>query len=63
MQVSAHTDAVSLFDRYAKGDDNPDLKGALVEAAVQIRRSFQCWQSGRATPSDLAPQLFADRRS
>jgi putative membrane protein len=26
MQVSAHKDAVSLFQRYAKGGDNPDLK-------------------------------------
>ena len=25
-QVSAHKDAVSLFQRYAKGGDNPDLK-------------------------------------
>ena len=26
MQVSAHKDAVSLFERYAKGGDNPALK-------------------------------------
>jgi putative membrane protein len=26
MQVSAHKDAVSLFERYAKGGDNADLK-------------------------------------
>jgi len=26
LQVSAHKDAVSLFQRYAKGGDNPDLK-------------------------------------
>jgi putative membrane protein len=26
IQVSAHKDAVSLFERYAKGGDNPDLK-------------------------------------
>ena len=26
MQVSAHKDAVSLFERYAKGGDNPTLK-------------------------------------
>jgi len=26
MQASAHKDAVSLFERYAKGGDNPDLK-------------------------------------
>ena len=26
MQVSAHKDAVDLFERYAKGGDNPDLK-------------------------------------
>jgi putative membrane protein len=25
-QVSAHKDAVSLFERYGKGGDNPDLK-------------------------------------
>jgi len=26
MQISAHKDAVSLFERYAKGGDNPELK-------------------------------------
>ncbi|HEY6466706.1 MAG TPA: DUF4142 domain-containing protein, partial [Candidatus Acidoferrales bacterium] len=26
MQISAHKDAVSLFERYAKGGDNPKLK-------------------------------------
>ncbi|MGC2778260.1 MAG: DUF4142 domain-containing protein [Bradyrhizobium sp.] len=26
MQVSAHKDAASLFERYAKGGDNPELK-------------------------------------
>jgi putative membrane protein len=26
MQVSAHKDAVSLFERYAQGGDNPKLK-------------------------------------
>jgi putative membrane protein len=26
MQVSAHKDAVSLFERYAKGGDDPKLK-------------------------------------
>ena len=26
MQENAHEDAVSLFERYAKGGDNPDLK-------------------------------------
>jgi len=26
MQISAHKDAVSLFQRYAKGGDNTDLK-------------------------------------
>jgi putative membrane protein len=26
MQVSAHEDAVSLFERYAKGGDNAKLK-------------------------------------
>lgn len=26
IQVGAHKDAVSLFERYAKGGDNPDLK-------------------------------------
>ena len=27
MQVSAHKDAVSLFERYAKGGENSKLKG------------------------------------
>ncbi|WFU34513.1 DUF4142 domain-containing protein [Bradyrhizobium brasilense] len=37
MQVSAHKDAVSLFERYAKGSDNPKLK----HWAGKTRRALQ----------------------
>jgi putative membrane protein len=31
MQASAHKDAVSLFERYANGGDNPKLKDWVDE--------------------------------
>jgi putative membrane protein len=33
MQVSAHKDAVDLFERYAKGGDNADLKDWVGKTA------------------------------
>ena len=39
MQVSAHKDAVSLFDRYSKGGDNADLK-AFAAGICRICRSI-----------------------
>jgi putative membrane protein len=37
MQVSAHKDAVSLFERYAKGGDNADLKAFAAKTLPHLR--------------------------
>ena len=37
LQVSAHKDAVSAFDRYAKGGDNADLKGWAGETLPKLQ--------------------------
>lgn len=37
MQVSAHKDAVSLFERYAKGGENADLKDWAAKTLPQLQ--------------------------
>ena len=37
MQVSAHKDAVSMFERYAKGGDNSDLKDRAGKTLPALR--------------------------
>jgi putative membrane protein len=37
MQVSAHKDAVSLFERYAKGGDDPKLKDWASETLPTLK--------------------------
>jgi putative membrane protein len=37
MQVSAHKDAVSLFERYAKGGDNVDLKAFAAKTLPHLQ--------------------------
>lgn len=37
MQVTAHNDAVSLFERYAKGGDNAELKGWAVKTLSALQ--------------------------
>ena len=44
MQVSAHKDAVSLFDRYAKGGDNPALKGFAAKTLPHLREHLKMAQ-------------------
>lgn len=44
MQVSAHKDAVDLFERYAKGGDNSDLKAWADKTAPALRRHLQMAQ-------------------
>jgi putative membrane protein len=41
MQVSAHTDAVSLFERYAKGGDNPKLKDWAGKTLPALQHHLQ----------------------
>jgi putative membrane protein len=44
MQVSAHKDAVSLFERYAKGGDNPKLKDWAAKTAPHLRHHLEMAQ-------------------
>jgi putative membrane protein len=41
MQVSAHKDAVSLFGRYAKGDDSAKLKGWAGKTLPALQHHLQ----------------------
>jgi putative membrane protein len=40
-QVTAHTDAVSLFDRYAKGGDNEKLKGWAAKTLPALKHHLE----------------------
>jgi putative membrane protein len=44
MQVSAHKDAVSLFERYAKGGDNPKLKDWAGNTLPALQHHLQMAQ-------------------
>jgi putative membrane protein len=52
MQVSAHTDAVSLFERYSAGGDNPKLKDWAGKTLPALRHHL-----------DMAKQMNEDRRN
>lgn len=45
MQVSAHKDAVSLFQRYAKGGDNAQLKDWAGKTAPALQQHLQMAQA------------------
>jgi putative membrane protein len=44
MQVSAHKDAVSLFERYAKRGDNPDLKAWASKTLPALKHHLEMAQ-------------------
>jgi putative membrane protein len=44
MQVSAHKDAVSLFERYGKGGDNADLKAFANETLPTLQQHLKMAQ-------------------
>jgi putative membrane protein len=44
MQVSAHKDAVSLFERYAKDGDNPDLKAFAGKTLPKLQEHLKMAQ-------------------
>jgi len=44
MQVTAHKDAVSLFERYAKGGDNPELKPWAAKTLPTLRHHLEMAQ-------------------
>jgi putative membrane protein len=45
MQVSAHKDAVSLFERYAKGGDNADLKNWAGKTLPALKHHLEMAQN------------------
>jgi putative membrane protein len=45
MQLSAHKDAVSLFERYAKRGDNPDLKSWAGKTLPNLKHHLEMAQS------------------
>jgi len=45
MQVRAHKDAVSLFERYAKGGDNPDLKNWVGKTLPALKHHLEMAQN------------------
>jgi putative membrane protein len=45
MQVSAHKDAVSLFERYAKSGDNADLKAFAAKTLPRLREHLSMAQA------------------
>jgi putative membrane protein len=50
-QVSAHKDAVSLFERYAKDGDNPDLKDWAGKTLPTLRHHLEMAQELGKAPS------------
>jgi putative membrane protein len=50
-QVSAHKDAVSLFERYAKGGDNPELKDWAGKTVPALQHHLQMAQDLGKSPS------------
>jgi putative membrane protein len=45
MQVSAHKDAVSLFERYAKGGEDPKLKNWAAKTLPAVRHHLEMAQN------------------
>jgi len=50
-QVSAHKDAVSLFERYAKGGDNSDLKDWASKTLPTLKHHLEMAQELDKAPS------------
>jgi putative membrane protein len=50
-QVTAHKDAVSLFERYAKSGDNPELKGFAGKTLPTLRHHLEMAQELGKAPN------------
>jgi putative membrane protein len=50
-QVSAHKDAVSLFERYAKGGDNPELKDWAGKTLPTLRHHLDMAEELNKAPN------------
>ena len=55
MQVSAHKDAVSLFERYAKSGDDPKLKDWAGKTLPALQHHLQMAQDLK-NESDKTPE-------
>jgi putative membrane protein len=53
MQVSAHKDAVSLFERYAKGGDNADLKNWAGKTLPTLQHHLEMAQNLSKAPATV----------
>jgi putative membrane protein len=53
MQVSAHKDAVSLFERYAKGGDNADLKDWAGKTLPALKHHLEMAQNLSKAPATI----------
>ena len=51
MQVSAHKDAVSLFERYAKGGENADLKNWTGKTLPALKHHLDMAQGLKKSPN------------
>lgn len=52
MQVSAHKDAVSLFERYAQGGDNPELKAWAGKTLPALKHHLEMAENlGKKKPA------------
>ena len=59
MQVSAHKDAVDLFERYAKGGDNADLKDWTGKTLPALKHHLEMAQDLDKKP---APTVGAGKK-
>lgn len=53
MQVSAHKDAASLFERYAKGGDNAELKNWAGKALPALKHHLEMAQDLTRAPATV----------
>jgi putative membrane protein len=62
MQGSAHKDATSLFERYAKGGDDPKLKDWAGRTLPALQHHLEMAQDMNKNVSKLAPSRLTERR-
>ena len=53
MQIDAHEDAVSLFDRYAKGGDNADLKAFASKTLPHLQQHLKMAKELKTDPATV----------
>ena len=63
MQVSAHKDAVSLFERYANGGDDPKLKDWAGKTLPALKHHLEMAQAARQEPEVNARRAGMNQRA